>query len=110
VMVESPKIVLLSRGIYRIIGEKDQGAGKGTGTGKGTGIGNIGIPLGINRKEERIVQDLVVDLATAIPQGAATKPGTSKSSKARIGKELVSSLKEIRATLMILTLEGMIAS
>jgi hypothetical protein len=107
-MAESPKTVLLSKGIYRTLGEKNQGAGKGTGIG--TGIGNIGIPQGINRKEERIVQDLVVDLAIATPQGAATKPGMSKSSKATIGKELVSSLKEIRATLMISTLEGMIAS
>ena len=102
-MAESRKTVLLSREIYRTTGEKDQGVGKGKGTG------NIGIPLGINRKEDKIVQDLVADLATATPQGAATKPGMSKRSTATMTKGLVSSLKAIHATLMTLTQEGMIA-
>ena len=113
-MAESRKTVLLSREIYRTTGEKDQGVGKGKGIE--IEIGNIGIPLGINRKEDKIVQDLVADLladlATATPQGAATKPGMSKSSsRATKAKGLVSSsLKATRTKLMTLTQEGMIAS
>jgi hypothetical protein len=104
-MAESLKTVLLSRGICRTIGEIGQGVGKGKGT-----QGNIGIHLGINRKEEKIVQDLVADLATATPQEVATKPVMSKSSTAIMGKGLISSLKAILATLMTLTQEGMTAS
>ena len=107
-MAENHRTVLLSREIYRTIGEKDQGVGKGTIGIIGT-IENIGIPLGINRKEDKIVQDLVADLATATPQGAATKPGMSKRSTVTMTKGLVSRLKAISATLMTLTQEGMIA-
>lgn len=101
------KTVLLLRGIYRPpIGgkekEKDQGVGK-------IGTGTIGTK-GISRKREKTDLDLVADLVIATPLGAASKPGMSKSSTATMGRGLISSHKAIRATLMTLTQEGMIAS
>lgn len=106
--VVSLKTALLSRGINSQVEEKDQEK-----IDQGVGNIEIGIPIGIlrtNRKEEKIAQDLVVDLVIATLLEEATKPGTSKSSTVTMVRGLVRCRIVSRRLLMTLTQEGTIAS